>query len=325
MRLITRDDFVDTYVKIKQRGFAFFSSKFNLNEVKRAKSAFNHSTIDTSNWWIIPKVIERWNLLVTGNKDLGFVDFTVNTFLKDKNNIKMLSLGSGNCSSELKFASYKNFEDILCVDISNVRLQEAKKIAEHKKLTNINFSVSNANTYTFPKNHFDIIYFRASLHHFKNVDHLVGKLIKDALKPNGFLIIDEYVGPNRLQFSKNQITAINKAITLIPKKYRKRYKLNLYKNKISGSGLLRMKIADPSECIDSENILPSIHNNFETIYEANYGGNILAAALKDIAHHFREINSEKEIILNNLFEFEDDYLKKHPSDFVFGIYKPLTL
>ena len=57
-----------------------------------------------------------------------------------------------------------------------------------------------------------------------------------------------------------------------------------------------MKIADPSECIDSENILPSIHNNFETIYEANYGGNILAAALKDIAHHFREINSEKEII-----------------------------
>lgn len=321
MRLITRDDFVDAYIKIRQRGLAFFSSKFNLNEAKRAKSAFNHSTIDTSNWWIIPKVLERWNLLVTGNKDLSFVDFTVNTFLKDKNNIKMLSLGSGNCSSELKFASCKNFEDILCVDISNVRLEEAKLIAENKNLTNINFSVSNANTYTLPKSHFDIVYFRASLHHFKNVEHLVGKLIKDALKSNGFLIIDEYVGPNRLQFSKNQINAINKAITLIPKKYRKRYKLNLYKNKVSGSGLLRMKIADPSECIDSENILPSIHNNFETIYEANYGGNILMTVLKDISHHFIVLDDEKEKVLNQLFEYEDQYLKTHQSDFIFGIYK----
>ena len=84
-----------------------------------------------------------------------------------------------------------------------------------------------------------------------------------------------------------------------------------------------MKIADPSECIDSQNILPSIHNNFETIYEANYGGNILMTALKDISHHFIEMNSEKETILNNLFEFEDDYIKKHQSDFIFGIYKKI--
>ena len=83
-----------------------------------------------------------------------------------------------------------------------------------------------------------------------------------------------------------------------------------------------MILADPSECIDSENIIPSIHKHYETVYEAEYGGNILKMALKDIAHHFLEINEEKENVLNNLFDYEDEYIKKHPSNFVFGIYKP---
>jgi hypothetical protein len=43
--------------------------------------------------------------------------------------------------------------------------------------------------------------------------------------------------------------------------------------------------------------------------------------LKDISHHFVETNSEKEIVLNNLFEFEDNYLKSNTSDFIFGVYQ----
>ena len=142
------------------------------------------------------------------------------------------------------------------------------------------------------------------------------------LKPNGLLIINEYVGPSRLQFPKHQIKAINKALMLIPKPYRKRYKLNIYKNKIYGPGWLRMLLADPSECIDSEHIMPSIHQNYDTVYEAKYGGNILQLVLKDISHHFMDLNEEKKATLKRLFSFEDGYLKNHKSDFIFGIYKP---
>jgi len=60
----------------------------------------------------------------------------------------------------------------------------------------------------------------------------------------------------------------------------------MVKNKIYGSGIIRMVLADPSECIDSENILPSIHKHYETIYEVGYGGNIIKMALKDLSHHF---------------------------------------
>lgn len=321
-RIITLDDFIETYTKLNQRGLNFISSKFNFNKIERAKTAFNHLNSKSANWWIIPEVKERWNVLISGNANVGIEAFTVNRFLKDKKGLTLLSLGSGSCTSELKFAKYDCFEKILCTDIAEKTLSHAKELAREQNLKNIEFEVQDANSFSLPENHYDIVYFKASLHHFKNVETLVMKHVKKTLKKDGYLIIDEFVGPNRIQLPSYQIKAINKAVQLIPKKYRKRYKLNIYKNKVYGSGLIRMILADPSECIDSENIIPSIHKYYDTIYEAGYGGNIIQLALKDLAHHFVDLNEEKKTILNNLFDFEDDYLKEHPSNFVFGVYKP---
>lgn len=321
MRLITLDDIIDTYAKSKQRGISFITSKFNFSGIKRTKSTFNELNTVSANWWIIPEVKKRWNLLITGDKNMEFEEFLVKELLKDTKGLKMLSIGSGICDHELKFASFNNFEEVLCLDINEVLFDEAKKIANQKGLKNINFKLQNIYEYAFPENYFDIVFFHHSLHHFKNIDQLVGQKIKQTLKGKGVLVIDEFVGPNRLQFPKHQIKAINQSLQLIPKKHRKRYLLNFYKNKIYGSGLLRVVLADPSECIESENIIPAVHHHLKPIYEAPYGGNILANALKDIAHHFVDLDPEKEKVLKELFEFEDQYLKLHSSDFIFGVYQ----
>lgn len=321
-RLITLDDFIETFTKLNQRGLSFISSKFNFNKNERAKTAFNHDQIQASNWWIIPSIQERWYKLITKNKNSSIEAFTVKQFLNSKQNIKMLSLGSGECTSELLFAQYPNFKEIICSDIADKRLKKAKQVAEEKQLTNIKFQIIDANNLSELKDQFDVIYFKASLHHFRNIESLLGNQIKELLKDDGFLIIDEYVGPSRLQFPKHQIKAINEALNLIPKPYRKRYKLNSYKNKVYGSGVARMILADPSECVDSASINPALRKHYSTVYEVGYGGNILTLALKDIAHHFIELNDEKAKILNDLFDYEDKYLIKHPSDHIFGIYKP---
>jgi len=320
-RIITKDDIVDTYAKIRQRGFSFISSKFNFNPTKRTKSAFNELNIESANWWIIPKVKQRWNKIITGSENIDYVTYVAENFLDNKKNLKMLSLGSGVCEQELEFATYKQFDKITCMDISEVLLDIAKQNALSKGLKNIEFLSQNIYNYKFPDNEYDIVLFNASLHHFKNINSFLSEKIKKTLKNNGKLIINEYVGKNRLQFPKHQIKAINESLELIPKKYKKRYKLNFYKTNFYGSGIIRMFIADPSECVESEKILPVIHDNFKIMYEAPYGGNILMNSLKDISHHFVEINKEKEIVLNRLFDFEDQYLKKNSSDFVFGIYE----
>ena len=85
---------------------------------------------------------------------------------------------------------------------------------------------------SFQKGYFDIVFFHASLHHFDKIHDFVAGKIKNSLKSDGLLVINEYVGPTRLQFPKHQIRKINEALSVIPKDYRARYKSNTLKNKL---------------------------------------------------------------------------------------------
>jgi len=72
----------------------------------------------------------------------------------------------------------------------------------------------------------------------------------------------------------------------IPLKYRYRIGTKNVKTKIFRPGLVRMFLVDPSEAVDSESILPSLHENFKVLEEKKIGGDILLILLKDIAHNF---------------------------------------
>jgi hypothetical protein len=154
-----------------------------------------------------------------------------------------------------------------------------------------------------------------------NIPELFQQKLIPLLAKEGRVMISEFVGPDRMQFPKIQIENINKALKLIPEKYRTKLNTSIVKNKHSGPGLVRMILADPSECVDSSSILPAIYQYFDVEVEKPFGGSILANVLKDIAHHFVDLDVEKTKILRQLFEFEDVYLKNNPSDFVFGVYK----
>jgi ubiquinone/menaquinone biosynthesis C-methylase UbiE len=321
MKIITLDDFIDTYFKIIQRGRRFFFSKFTFNDEKRTMSAFDNTSFISSYFWSIPKVLERWNILITGNANINYIEYLSQDFLKNKSELKLLSLGSGICNREIELAEHSNlFKEVVCVDIAENLLQIAARNAAKKNVCNIKFITKNIYDFKFKENYYDIVFFKSSLHHFDKIENFLSGKIKHTLKSDGFLIINEFVGATRHQFSQNQITAINEAISVIPKKFRTRFKSKFHKNKYRGVGILRMIMADPSECIDSGSIMPSIHKHYNTIVEKPYGGNLLMSALRDISHHFFELNEEKAQILNQLFLLEDNYLKENQSDFMFGIY-----
>lgn len=324
MRLITPDDFLDTYSKISQRGAAFFLSKFTFNKNSRAISAFDESYSETSNWWIIPAVQRRWSKMICGDENVEYKDYFMKKYFENKSDLKLLSLGSGECAHEIELGAYANFSEITCVDINQANLDLGKKNANERGLKNMKFLNADVNKDKLPQEYYDIVFFSHSLHHFEEIEKLLEQKVKPCLRPGGLLIIHEFVGATRHQFPKKQIQAVNRAIPLIAKKYRTRYKTNLSKNSYSGPGLLRMIVADPSECVDSASILPAIYKNFSVVEEKPYGGNILVGALKEIAHHFVQENPEKKKILQDLFRFEDDFLKENQSDYVFGIYeKPI--
>ncbi len=320
-RYLTTDDILDIYIKAKQRGVDFVLSKFNLSGIARTKSAFSESKESSANWWSIPYVRERWNKMITGNPTVDYVQFLTTDLLANQKNIRLLSIGSGESYREMELAQHPHFSEITCLDLTPNRMEKAAKTAASRGITNMQFICANVYTHDFGSRQYDYVFFNASLHHFENINSFLKEVITPLIHPKGGLIINEYVGATRLQFSKKQLQHINKGIQLIPKKYRQRFKTKLTKNSYSGSGVMRMVLADPSECVDSESIMPSIQRYFTPEYERAYGGNLLANILKDIAHHFYELDQEKKQLLDALFAMEDDYLKTNPSDFVFGLYR----
>jgi hypothetical protein len=105
-------------------------------------------------------------------------------------------------------------------------------------------------------------------------------------------------------------------------KYKTRFNSHATKRHIYRPGLLRMLIVDPSEAIDSESILPSIHKHFRITEERKVGWDILHILLKDIAHNFLGTDAETQSILKHLFEKEDNFMAETGrSDAIFGIYQ----
>ncbi len=321
MRYITSDDLIESYSKLYQRGFSYLLSKFTLSSRARTISTFTPWKAQAANYWIIPDVKRRWNTLISGNPDLSYEHYLKHTYLKDKKNLKMLSLGSGISSHEMIFASFDCMEKVECIDLSAPMIQRASEIARQKNLQDkMEFRVDDINRMELPESSYPVILFNSSLHHFKNISKLLD-IIKKSLVPGGLLIINEYTGPSRLQFRKEQIRFSNHILrNNIPHKYRRRQATQLIKSHVSGPGYLRMLITDPSEAAESHKILPEIHKRFNVLEEKAIGGDILMLVLKDIAHNFLDANPETRQILKNLFELEDKFIKKYGSDFVFGVY-----
>ncbi len=322
MRLITYDDIIDIFYRLQLKGSGFLGSKLTFNKLSRTQSSFNYEEAKTSNWWNIEEVRNSWNIKITGNAAVSYPEYVYQKYLKGKTDLKMLSPGCGVCSNELRFAAFPSFSEITCIDLAEQPLETARTLARKSSYTNMKFICGDVNKMEFPADFYDLVMFNASLHHFREVVKLLLDRVLPALKPDGILLINEYVGPNRLQWSKSQLKLVNELLhNGIPGKYRVRYNSGLLKSRVSGPGLLRMIFSDPSEAVDSESIVPTLRKGFTTLEETATGGNILMLLLKDIAHHFKPEDVESMTVLESLMEQENKYLEKHSSDNIFGIYK----
>lgn len=321
MNLINRGDFLESYTKIKQRGINYFFSKITLNPQKRIQSTFNPIGADGSNWWIIPAVRQRENEKLTGDPNKTFDIYFLENYLRGKKGLKLFSVGCGEGNREMRLAESGYFEEVFGIDLSEGSIKEANRKVKDTQLDNIRFESADFYNLKLKDSYYDVVLFYSALHHFKNIEKIAHR-IKKSVKNDGILILNEYVGNNRLQFSKVQLGEMNRLLSIIPNEYRKRYLTRYLKNRVYAPGLLRMLISDPSEAVESESIIPVIHREFEILEEKKIGGDLLMMVLKDIAHLFITEDTKVKQILEKLFEEEDNYLKHiDNSDFIFGIYQ----
>ncbi|MGO4772957.1 class I SAM-dependent methyltransferase [Flavobacterium sp. W22_SRS_FK3] len=322
--LISVGDFIDVYHKIKIRGIQFFLYKFSKFSYKNRVSSKWNSFVSQSDFWIIPEIPEIWNYKISGNVALSYEDYVCNNYFKGKENLSLLAVGCGEGKHERNFAKYSIFNNIVGIDISKDSVENAKILAAENNLK-INYFCDDFRKTTLLKGKFDVVLFDSSLHHFDKIEDFLKNNILPILNENGYVIVFEYCGPNRLQWRKSQLNEANKILKSIPLRFKKLIDGKSIKTKVFRPGLLRMLVVDPSEAPDSENLVRSLNNNLEVLEEKKLGTNILHILLKGIAHNFLAEDVESKMLIHNLIEKENEFLSlSGENDAIFGVYQKRT-
>lgn len=312
---ISFGDILDIQRKFSRRGLQILKGLLKHGD-GRAGHFWDQTELGQGNWWNIPTIRQRWNEKITGSPNQEYPEWFREKYLKGKAGLRLASPGCGTGSHELKLASFPEIKEILAFDLSPVSIEIARKQAPEK----VRYEVLNFYVWLEEKDTFDLILFHSSLHHLHDLDLVIPRL-REKLNPGGMLLVHEYTGPTRMMWSREQLAEVNRLLKTLPAKYRRIAGSNSRKNKHYRPGLWRTLLTDPSESIESGKIRSLLHEHFHVLTEKEMGGNILHLLLKDIAHHFTAENDpEAREILKQLFEAEDTFLKKYPSDFIFGVY-----
>jgi SAM-dependent methyltransferase len=322
MAWITWGDMVDLWHRLRTRGWGYLSRRLRLSAASRVKQSWDSQRTFASSWWHIPAVQKRWNRLATGDPDRSYEDYLYHTYLKDRPDLNILSIGCGNAGHERLLAAYPDVALVHGIDLSPARIAEANALAAEAGLANTRFEAGDVFRMALPQHAYDVVLFHSSLHHFSRLEEMLGSLVPQWLKPDGLLVLWEFVGPTRFQWTKAQLDATNALLRNMPPHLRTRAGSSSVKQRVYRPGTWRMVLADPSESVRSSELLPLLHRYFEPLEERPLGGNLLHLLFHDIAHHFISPNKEAEEWLAKVFDAENQFLKVHMSDHIFGIYTP---
>jgi SAM-dependent methyltransferase len=174
-----------------------------------------------------------------------------------------------------------------------------------------------------PARSFDSVFMFMVMHHVLPLESLMEK-IRDCKKPDAYFFVNEYVGPNRFQWSDLVMEHGNRILKSLPERLRIHGVTGSVSTQFWRPSLRAMIDGDPSEAIRSADILPLLGAYFEIVETRNYGGTILQPLLADIVHNFHPDESEEDAeILRGLFAEEQYLISKGviPPNFVLTIVK----
>jgi ubiquinone/menaquinone biosynthesis C-methylase UbiE len=287
----------------------------------RMSRRWDHLTYSPKNWWDIPQVMERWNRMISGDPATDYFTYFLKRYFTGRSAMMALSLGCGTGHRELDLAGLGRFERIDAVDLSEKRITHAKfKAREHGYENLIRYIAGNVFEVDLPDSHYDLVIAEQSLHHFSPLETILRK-IAASLKPDGYLLFNEFTGPSRFQWTDRQLEAVNGLLAVMPRRYRVRWRSRSVKRVVHRPGRLGMILYDPSEAVESSRILPLVTELFDVVELKGYGGTVLQLLFNDIAHNFLVKDAETERLLRIYFDAEDELLRsgRLESDFVVGV------
>jgi SAM-dependent methyltransferase len=168
-----------------------------------------------------------------------------------------------------------------------------------------------------PEAAYDAVLTNGTMHHVENLDFCFRNIAR-SLRPGGYLWLNDYVGPNRFQWSNTQMRLADELLALVPKAWRQR-------DKVARCDARALRARDPSEAVTSQHIEAALAAHFEIVQKWPRGGTLLAPIFGSGCLDPAMADSPEGLaILAAMFEAEQDLIRDGalPSDSYVYIAKP---
>jgi SAM-dependent methyltransferase len=253
-------------------------------------------------WFFYPAVRASVNVMMTG-VDWGWPQL----WLKSQFDLAYvprkhgLSIGCGVGNLERSLRRLNVCETIDGVDLSPESIRQAKENAAAEGITGLTYRVEDCERAEWEESSYDAVFFNHALHHIADVDGLLAR-VNRALRPGGFVYIDDYIGPSRDEwqssaFADRELAPARDALSLIPESMR------------LGPLYPPLDLTDPSEMIRSDRILPAVRATFDDVRERPYWGNLLFPLLNVVDGEAMS-RPEHQPLLRTLIDRERDLVNE---------------
>ncbi len=172
-------------------------------------------------WQQLEAVQRRINAKISGDPQCDWIAHLKATALAGRAPVaECLSLCCYEGAVERALAAQDIFQHCVAYDVSEGALRRARELAEQAGYGHIEYVQQDINAMVLPDQHYDLVVARAALHHVSALEHVTGQIHR-GLKPDGILVVNDYVGPTRFEYSDRHIQICNAALKLLPARFRR--------------------------------------------------------------------------------------------------------
>lgn len=265
----------------------------------------------TSDPFIASAIYERISL---GRSNGHWLGWLFSDHFRDRAFSRILSIGCGVGDHEIGLANANPSAHIDAFDFSAASLEIAKAKASGAGIKSINFFQGNFNEITLPPATYDLILCSGSLHHVREIEHILGQ-IRQSLVDEGVFIANEYVGDCYNIYGPAQVGIIQDLLNNLPPSMR-------LIDRFPNPSFEQVVARDPTEAVRSKIIPDFLRIFFNRVDERRLGGALLHPLYPFLNAPAIEAHPEcHQALMAGLITLDQHLLRGGNSDFSFFICK----
>jgi SAM-dependent methyltransferase len=280
-------------------------------EIEAARVRWNAATgqapAPQTRWWQHAPIRAHINRRIGGSTRPGIADGDIDllrTWLAGRVLRNAISIGSGNGKKEIELLRAGIVEQFELYEISERRIAEGESHAARHNVTDRIRWRQEVIDFDTPHPGCDMVYWNNALHHMLDTANAV-EWSKRSLNPRGVMYVNDFVGPDRMQWTPESLELASAARALLPDRLLAHPKTGKPMSRaVRRPDAQRLKESDPTECADSAAILPAIRRHFPGAFIRPTGGVVYHSALNDVIANF---TPDDEPLLKALLLLDDAY------------------